>query len=89
MGCRGVVGQRPVSVGGKFGQWELSQQDPREEAGARSVYWGERVQSVIGKETAQVTKRPKTKENLNLKADKRHQVQGLGRGEDGEFVKTL
>lgn len=83
MGSREVVGQRPISGGRKFGQWELSQQDPREKAGARSVYWGERVQSVIGKEIAQATKRPKTKENLTLKTDKQHQAQG------GEFVKTL
>lgn len=75
----------PVSVGGKFGQWELSQQDPREEVEARSVYWGKRVQSAIGKETAQVTQRPKTKENLNLKAEKRHQAQEWG----GEAMGSL
>lgn len=35
-----------------------------------SIHWDEREQSVKGKGAAQVTKGPRTKANLNLKANK-------------------
>lgn len=44
------------------------------------------MQSVTGKGTAQVTTGPKTKENLNLKADNRHQAQGWEWGGGEDFV---
>lgn len=37
---------------------------------SKSIHWDEREQSVKGKGTAQATKGPKTKGNLNLKANK-------------------
>lgn len=70
MGSMGVVGTEDCLSG--VPTWAVGPFSARLQGKgwSRSVYWNKRVQSVTGKGTAQVTRGPKTKENLNLKADK-------------------